>query len=173
MTNYRERLKNITTFIFDYDGVLTDGSVIMLPDGDGVRRSNVKDGYALNFAVKNGYRVVIISGGKSLSMQKRMDALKITDVFLGVTYKLDVFEDYCDVNELTPDEIVYMGDDIPDYQVMQRVGIACCPADADHEIQRISHYISKHKGGSGCVRDIIEQVMRAQGKWMNESAFKW
>lgn len=173
MTNYRERLKNITTFIFDYDGVLTDGSVIMLPDGDGVRRSNVKDGYALNFAVKNGYRVVIISGGKSLSMQKRMDALKITDVFLGVTYKLDVFEEYCDVNELNPDEIVYMGDDIPDYQVMQRVGIACCPADADVEIQKISHYISTHNGGSGCVRDIIEQVMRVQGKWMNESAFKW
>jgi len=173
MTNYRERLKDITTFIFDYDGVLTDGSVIMLPDGDGVRRSNVKDGYALNFAVKNGYRVVIISGGKSLSMQKRMDALKITDVFLGVTYKLDIFEEYCDVNELNPDEIVYMGDDIPDYQVMQRVGIACCPADADVEIQQISHYISKYNGGSGCVRDIIEQVMRVQGKWMNESAFKW
>ncbi len=173
MINYKERLKNITTFIFDYDGVLTDGGVIMLPDGDGLRRANVKDGYALNLAVRNGYRVAIISGGKSESMYNRLKALKIPDVFLGVSYKLETFEEYCDMYDLNPEEIVYMGDDIPDYEVMQRVGLPCCPSDASEEIRQISGYISRHKGGSGCVRDIIEQVMRIQGKWMNENAFHW
>ncbi|HPE85864.1 MAG: HAD hydrolase family protein [Bacteroidales bacterium] len=173
MTNYKEKLKNITTFIFDYDGVLTDGSVFTLPDGDGVRIANVKDGYALNLALRNGYRVVIISGGKSESMVNRLSALKIEDIFLGVSYKLEVFESYCDSYDLSPDEIIYMGDDIPDYEVMQRVGLACCPSDAAEEIRQISHYISRYKGGSGCVRDIIEQVMRIQGKWMNDSAFHW
>lgn len=173
MTNYKEKLKNITTLIFDYDGVLTDGGVIMLPDGDGLRRANVKDGYALNLAVRNGFRVAVISGGKAESMQKRLEALKIPDIFLGVSYKLEVFEEYCEMYDLDPEEIIYMGDDIPDYEVMQRVGLACCPADASEEIRQISGYISRFKGGEGCVRDIIEQVMRIQGKWMNDSAFHW
>ncbi|PID94086.1 MAG: 3-deoxy-D-manno-octulosonate 8-phosphate phosphatase [Bacteroidetes bacterium] len=173
MVNYKEKLKNITTFIFDYDGVLSDGSVIMMPDGDGIRRTNVKDGYALNIAVRSGYRVAIISGGNSRSMRNRLEALKIPDIYLGVSYKLEKFEAYCDMYDLDPEEIIYMGDDLPDYEVMERVGLACCPADAAEEIRQISGYISRYKGGQGCARDIIEQVMRIQGKWMNEHAFYW
>ncbi len=173
MDNYKERLKNITTFIFDYDGVLTDGGVVVLPDGDGLRRANVKDGYALSLAVRNGYNVAIISGGKSESMKNRLGALNIRDVFLGVSYKLKTYEEYCDMYDLKDEEIIYMGDDIPDYEVMQRVGLACCPADAAEEIRQISGYISRYNGGAGCARDIIEQVMRIQGKWMNDNAFHW
>jgi len=173
MTNYKEKLKNITTFIFDYDGVLSDGSVVMMPDGDGVRRTNVKDGYALNLAVRNGYHVAIISGGKAKSMENRLKALKIPDIYLGVSYKLEKYEELCDMYDLKPEEIIYMGDDIPDMPVMKKVGLACCPSDAAEEVKQISEYISPKKGGEGCARDIIEQVMRIQGKWMNDSAFHW
>ncbi|HOP14672.1 HAD-IIIA family hydrolase [Lentimicrobium sp.] len=173
MTNYKEDLTGITTFIFDYDGVLTNGVVLITNSGDQLRTGHVKDGYALQLAIKSGYRVAVISGGYSESMRHRCNALKLTDVFLGVENKIKVFEDYIQDIGVSPNEVLYMGDDIPDYQVMLRVGMPVCPADAAEEIRKISRYISHFNGGEGCVRDVIEQVMKIQGKWMNGNAFHW
>ncbi|MFA8299574.1 MAG: KdsC family phosphatase [Hyphomicrobiales bacterium] len=173
MSNYKELLTEVNTFIFDYDGVLTNGSLWMMPDGEAVRMGNVKDGYAIQHAIKNGYNIAIISGGNSKSMEQRMAMLKVPHVFLGVKHKIKVFEDLLKEQNIKPENVVYMGDDIPDYEVMSNVGVPCCPADAVTEIKSISKYISHFNGGQGCVRDIIEQVLRVQGKWMNEHSFKW
>ncbi|MFH1120685.1 MAG: HAD-IIIA family hydrolase [Bacteroidota bacterium] len=173
MSNYKENLTRITTFIFDYDGVLTNGVVLITNTGDQLRTGHVKDGYALQLAIKSGYRVAVISGGYSESMRHRCNALNLTDVFLGVENKVQVFNEYLHKNNLTAGEVLYMGDDIPDYQVMKMVGMPVCPADAAEEIKSISEYISHFPGGAGCVRDIIEQVMKVQGKWMNGNAFHW
>ena len=174
MKNYKELLHKITTFIFDYDGVFTDSSVIVIENGEALRRTNVKDGYALQLAVKLGYTVVIISGGRGMGMQKRLEMLNASQVFLGVSNKQEVLEDFLSENNISPGECLFMGDDIPDYYPMKHVALACCPADASYEIQEISHYISHKKGGEGCVRDIIEQVLKSQGKWMcNQDAHLW
>lgn len=173
MTNYKSQLKQITTFIFDYDGVLTDGSVIMMPDGEGLRVTNIKDGYALQLAVKKGYHVAIISGARSASMAQRLKAVNVTDVFLGIENKIETLRQYLKSNNIQPSQVVFMGDDIPDYEVMLEVGLPVCPADASEEIKRVSRYISHRAGGKGCARDIIEQVMKIQGKWMNNDAFYW
>ena len=173
MSNYKELLAPIKTFIFDYDGVLTDGSVLILPDGEAVRGGNVKDGYAIQHAIKKGYRIVVISGGKSESMFRRLEMLQVKDAYLGVVNKLDVFKKFIADNKLNPAEVIYMGDDIPDYEVMLEVGLPCCPEDAAEEIKSIAKYISHFKGGKGCVRDIIEQVLNVQGKWMNDDAYHW
>ena len=173
MPNYKTLLKQITTFVFDYDGVLTDGSVIMMPDGEALRISNIKDGYALQLAVKKGYNVAIISGAKSGSMIKRLDALKITDYFLGIENKLDTLEHYLQIKNIDPSQVLFMGDDIPDFHAMKTVGVPACPSDAAEEIKEISKYISHFPGGRGCVRDVIEQVMKVQGNWMNHDAFYW
>lgn len=173
MNNYKSELKKITTFIFDYDGVLTDGTVILQPDGDALRTAHVKDGYALQLAVKKGFNVAIISGGKSLSMNKRFEKLKINDFFLGVADKLSVLEEYAEKRGISTEEVLYMGDDLPDYKVMQVVGLPCCPADASPEIKAISKYISNRPGGRGCVRDVIEQTLKVQGKWMTDEGFSW
>jgi 3-deoxy-D-manno-octulosonate 8-phosphate phosphatase (KDO 8-P phosphatase) len=173
MSNYKALLKQITTFIFDYDGVLTDGSVIMMPDGEALRVSNIKDGYALQLAVKKGYNVAIISGAKSGSMIKRLEALKIKDYFLGIENKLETLQHYLQTRNIDASQVLFMGDDIPDYQVMKAVGVAACPSDAAEEIREISKYISGFPGGKGCARDVIEQVMKVQGKWMNHDAFYW
>lgn len=173
MSNYKSQLKKINTFIFDYDGVLTNGTVILQTDGEALRTANVKDGYALQLAVKLGYNVAIITGGYSGSMQKRFETLKITDFFMGVDNKLEVLSDYVQKKNINLDEVLYMGDDIPDFQAMKTVGIACCPADAVPEIKGICQYISIKKGGRGCVRDIIEQTLKVQNKWMTEDGFKW
>lgn len=173
MTNYKELLKNISTFVFDYDGVMTDGVIILSEQGEPLRTANVRDGYALQLAVKKGYRVAIISGGRSKTVYKRLQALGITDVFLGVDHKIDVFEKYLKENNISRDKVVYMGDDIPDFHVMQHAAVPACPADAAEEIKSISKYISHFKGGKGCVRDIIEQVLKLQQNWMDDDAFKW
>jgi 3-deoxy-D-manno-octulosonate 8-phosphate phosphatase (KDO 8-P phosphatase) len=173
MTNYKELLKHITTFIFDYDGVLTDGSVIMTSQGEGYRISNVKDGYALQLAVKNGYRVAVISGAVSKSLEHRMKALNVRDVFMGVENKINLFNEYLAKHNLKSEEVLYMGDDIPDYEVMLASGLPVCPADAAEEIRKIAKYISHFNGGKGCARDVIEQVMKVQGKWMNDHGFQW
>lgn len=165
-TNFKQLLKNITTFIFDVDGVLTDGSVILLPSGEQVVKTNIRDGYALQLAVKRGYKVCIISGKSSDALKFRLKELGIQDVYLGVADKVDRYEDYLFSNHLSSEEILYMGDDMPDYEVMQKVGIATSPKDAADEIKGISIYISNKRGGRGCVRDIIEQVMKVQGKWV-------
>ncbi|MCB9015674.1 MAG: HAD-IIIA family hydrolase [Lentimicrobiaceae bacterium] len=173
MSNYKEKLSGITTFIFDYDGVLTNGVILITNSGDQLRTGHVKDGYALQLAVKSGYRIAVISGGYSESMRHRCNALKLTDVFLGVENKLEVFDKYISENGLNTDEVLYMGDDIPDYHVMKKVGMPVCPADAAQEIRDICSYISHFNGGEGCVRDVIEQVMKVQGKWMNGNAYHW
>lgn len=171
--NFKDKMNRITTFIFDYDGVMTDGTVLLQPNGEAYRTANVKDGYALQLAIKMGYRVVIISGGISQTMQTRMEGLGIHDFFLGVKNKIDVFDQFIEENELDPNEILYMGDDIPDFFPMKKSGLACCPKDASIEIKGISDYISKKKGGKGCVRDVIEQVLKLHGKWMTKEAYQW
>jgi len=173
MSNYKALLKNVTTFIFDYDGVMTNGTLILLHEGHPLRSANVKDGYVLQLAVKLGYKIAIISGGFSKSMENRFEALNIKDVHLGVKNKIETFEKFIEKYHLDPEQVVYMGDDIPDFKVMQRVGVPVCPADAAEEIKTISLYISDKKGGEGCVRDIIEQVLKVQGKWMTEESFLW
>jgi 3-deoxy-D-manno-octulosonate 8-phosphate phosphatase (KDO 8-P phosphatase) len=171
--NYKELLKNITTLIFDYDGVFTDGKVLLTENGEQLRTANVKDGYALQLAKKKGYRIVVISGGTSESVRLRMIGLKIHDVFIRVEHKLKIYHDYIQKNELQAREVLYMGDDIPDLQIMREAGVAVCPADAAEEVKEVSHYISHLKGGEGCVREILEQVMKVQGKWMNDDAYAW
>lgn len=173
MRNYKEKLSKITTLIFDYDGVMTDGTMILLHEGQPLRSANVKDGYVLQLAIKLGYRIAIISGGFSKSVENRFGTLNISDVFLGVPDKLKVYNEYIEKNNIDPEEIVYMGDDIPDLRVMKQVGVPVCPSDASQEVKDICLYISDKAGGQGCVRDIIEQVLKVQGKWMTEDSFFW
>lgn len=163
--NFKQLLNDVTAFAFDIDGVLTDGSVILMPDGDQIRTMNIKDGYAIQLAVSKGYKMVIISGGKSESVRARLTKLGIQDIYLGVSNKVDAFEEFLSMHQLKPENVLYMGDDVPDYEVMKRSGVATCPKDAVSEIKDISIYISDKKGGKACVRDVIEQVMRVQGKW--------
>jgi len=173
MANYKELLKHINTFIFDYDGVMTDGSVIMTSEGEAYRVSNVKDGYALQLAIKKGYRVAVISGAHSPSMIHRMNAVQVTDLFLGIENKIPVYKKYLEKHHLTPSQVLFMGDDIPDYELMLVAGVSACPADASEEIKSIAKYISHFPGGKGCVRDVIEQVLKVQGQWMNDDAHHW
>lgn len=162
---FLEKLKDISTFIFDIDGVLTDGTIVATESGEFLRSFNIKDGYAMQLAIKKGYRICIISGAKGLSLERRFYKLGISDFFLGVDEKNTVFEKYISAAGLSETEIVYMGDDIPDLFVMRRVAIATCPADAVSEIQKVSAYISPFSGGKGAVRDIIEKVLKVQGNW--------
>jgi 3-deoxy-D-manno-octulosonate 8-phosphate phosphatase (KDO 8-P phosphatase) len=165
MENFKQKLTRIKTLLFDVDGVLTNGQVFLMENGEFVRNMNSKDGYALQLAVKKGYRVAIITGGNSQVVKKALHALGIADVFLSQHDKMQCYKNYINEHNLNEEEILYMGDDLPDYEVMQRVGIASCPNNSAHEIKEISIYISNRNGGEGCARDIIEQVMRSQGKW--------
>ncbi len=165
MKNFKQKLAHIKTFLFDIDGVLTNGQVAVMASGEFVRYMNTKDGYALQLAIKKGFRVAIISGGNSQPFKQALNSLGIEDVFLSQSDKLQCYKDYVNEHHLNEDEILYMGDDLPDYEVMQRVGIAACPDNAAHEIKQISIYISNKNGGEACVRDVVEQVMRAQDKW--------
>ena len=167
--NYKEYLNHITTFIFDVDGVLTDGSIQVSTEGELLRTMNIKDGYALKTAQTEGYNVCIISGGKNEGVRKRLRDLGITNIFLGVQDKVEQLKEYFDVYDINADNVLYMGDDIPDLYPMQLVGLPCCPQDAAAEIKDISLYISHRKGGKGCVRDVIEQVLKVQGKWVKNS----
>ncbi|RZK66907.1 MAG: HAD-IIIA family hydrolase [Pedobacter sp.] len=162
-----QNLKNITTFIFDVDGVLTNGTVIATESGELLRSFNIKDGYALQLAAKKGYHVCIISGGKGLAMSKRFEGLSVADVFLGVHDKVEVFNNYIQQKGISPNQVLYMGDDIPDAEVMKLVGIATCPADAVEEIKAISQYISPKNGGEAAARDVIEKVLKVQRKWFD------
>jgi 3-deoxy-D-manno-octulosonate 8-phosphate phosphatase (KDO 8-P phosphatase) len=162
--NFKERLNRVRCFIFDIDGVLTDGSLIVMPE-ELIRVMNIRDGFALKEAVNAGYHVCIISGGKSESVRSRLSNLGINDIYLGVEFKSAVMDEIVNTYGLQPDEILYMGDDLPDYEVMKRAGVPCCPHDAATEIRELSVYVSPRNGGSGCVRDVIEQVMRLHGKW--------
>jgi len=163
--NVLSLFKPITTFVFDVDGVLTDGTVQLLPNGEQSRRMNIKDGYALQLAVKKGYRVAIISGGRSESVVSRLQGLGIKDIYTGITDKQEKLQDYVFENDLQWEQVIFMGDDIPDYRAMQLVGLPVCPADAVPEIKSISRYISPVNGGNGCVREVIEKVLKLNGHW--------
>jgi 3-deoxy-D-manno-octulosonate 8-phosphate phosphatase (KDO 8-P phosphatase) len=173
MQNYRENLKEITTFIFDFDGVLSDGKIYVMGDGEQVRSTNTKDGYALHYALRKGYRVAVISGGYSESMKERYKNFSDMDIFLRVSNKVEVFNQYITEKGIKPDEVLYMGDDIPDYKLMLLVGVKCCPADACEEVKSIADYISYQAGGNGAVRDVIEQTLKAQERWFEEDACIW
>lgn len=164
--SYKESLEHITTFIFDVDGVLTDGSLLITTTGEMLRRMNVKDGYALKQALNKGYNICIISGGTNEGVRERLTHLGIKTIYLGAHNKIEQFQEYLTIEDIKPEQILYMGDDIPDIPVMQLVGLATCPQDAVPETKASSHYISHKKGGKGCVRDVIEQVLKVRGDWI-------
>lgn len=164
--SYKELMPQITTFIFDVDGVLTDATISVFTNGELIRTMNTKDGYALKTAVGKGYNVCVISGGSNEGVRSRLRGLGITDIYLGADNKIDKLEEYLDIYNIKLENVLYMGDDIPDYTIMKRVGLPTCPKDAVQEIQNISLYVSQKKGGNGCVRDVIEQVMKVQDKWV-------
>ena len=170
--NYKEKLNHIKTFIFDVDGVLTNGEVHLI-NGEVARTLNSRDGYALQYASKVGYQIFIITGGSSEEVKKRLLDLGATEVLLKSKNKVEVYEKLKNKYNFQDGEVLYMGDDIPDYQVMQKVGVSACPQDAAVEIKQISDYQSPKNGGHHCVRDVIEQTLRVQGKWFLNEAFEW
>lgn len=163
--SYKEYLQFITTFIFDVDGVLTDGNVIINTDGQLLRTMNIKDGYALKTAIQQGFNVCIISGGTNEGVRQRLQNLGVTDIYLGAHQKTKQLGEYLSSNTIKSENVLYMGDDIPDLPVMKMIGLPTCPQDAVAEIKDVSKYVSNKKGGKGCVRDVIEQVLKVQGKW--------
>ncbi|MES2628451.1 MAG: HAD-IIIA family hydrolase [Bacteroidota bacterium] len=167
MPSYKEKLPSIRAFIFDVDGVFTDSTVYLHPSGEMLRAMNTRDGYAVRVAVDRGYTIGIITGGNSPSVKSRLEGLGVKQVFLGIHEKMDTLLEFMRSNNLSPDECMYMGDDIPDYEVMLKVGFAAAPQDACQEIKSIAHYISPYDGGRGCVRDIIEQTLRVQNNWFD------
>lgn len=165
MLNFKQRLTGITTLIFDIDGVMTDGKVLVMESGEMVRNIYSKDGYALHLASTKGYRIAVISGGNNLAVKNALARAGITDVFIRQHDKIACFLEYKQLHSLTDEEVLFMGDDLPDHEIMSRVGVAACPNDSATEIKALSHYVSPRNGGEGCVRDIIEQVLRVQGNW--------
>jgi 3-deoxy-D-manno-octulosonate 8-phosphate phosphatase (KDO 8-P phosphatase) len=163
--NVLEKFLPVTTIILDIDGVLTDGSLLVTPDGEWVRRMNIKDGYILQLAAKKGYRLIVITGSSSLPVEKRLNKLGINMVYQNVKDKMMLLKTLMAEHGFTATETLYMGDDIPDLEVMKFCGLSCCPADAARDILGMADYISPVKGGEGCVREVIEKLMRVQGKW--------
>lgn len=174
MSNYKVKLKNIKAFAFDVDGVFTDGSIICLPEtGDLVRTFNAKDGLGMRLAYMSGYTLAIITGGQSDSILKRFYPVLAHEVIQNAQDKLPVFEDFCKRHNFKPEEVAYVGDDLPDIPVLQKCGLAVCPSDAVAEVKAVCDFVSAFPGGRGCVRDLIEQVMKAQGKWtLDASAYQ-
>jgi 3-deoxy-D-manno-octulosonate 8-phosphate phosphatase (KDO 8-P phosphatase) len=163
--SYKEYLSDITTFIFDVDGVLTDGTITVTTDGEMLRTMSIKDGFALKTAVDARFNICIISGGSNEGVRKRLSGLGIKDIYLGAHNKIDQLNEYLEKNNISTSNVLYMGDDIPDFPVMKLVGLPTCPQDAVPEIKAISKYISHKNGGNGAVRDVIEQVLKVQNKW--------
>lgn len=168
--NTLEQFQDIHTFIFDVDGVMTNSDILVLEDGKLLRKMSIRDGYALKYAVQRGYRVAVISGGKSEGVRDRLFNLGINDLYTGIDRKLDTYEEFIELYELDEAGILYMGDDVPDYEVMRRVGLPACPADAAPEIRKIAQYVSPRNGGEGCVRDVIEKVLRIREDWPDTTA---
>ena len=167
-------LQKISTIVFDVDGVLSTNTVTMDCNGNPQRTMNIKDGYSIQLAAKQGLRLAIITGGSDESILQRYSKLGVKDIYMGVAVKILTYEEYCSCHNLSDEEILYVGDDIPDYEIMCRVGCPCSPADACSDIKRISTYVSPYTGGNGCVRDILEQVLRAKGLWLSSAkAFGW
>ena len=172
MLSYKEKLPNITTIILDIDGVLTNGEVFVLKN-EFVRAINTKDAYAIQYAKRVGINVLIITGGESQDLKQALEGIGVTEVYLRSSNKIEVYNAAKEKYQFTDEQALYMGDDIPDYPVLKVVGIATCPQDAAIEIKQVSHYQSPFNGGQGCVRDVIEQTLRVQGKWFKEQAFHW
>lgn len=168
MISYKQKLLHITTIILDVDGVLTDGTLILLPTGEMVRSMHTKDGYAMQLAVKKGLRIAVITGGREKAVEDRLRYLGVTDIYMGIRNKMEAYEDLIYSYNLKPEEILYMGDDMPDWEVLREVGISACPHDAVPDIRAICEYISPFEGGKGCVRDILEQILKAQRKWRED-----
>ncbi|MCM1078897.1 MAG: HAD-IIIA family hydrolase [Bacteroidales bacterium] len=167
-------LTRIKAVIFDVDGVLSSGTVTTDSSGVPLRTANIKDGYAIQLAVRLGLRVAILTGGTAVSVRRRYESLGVTDIFMGCAVKLGTYDRFLASNGLSDEEILYMGDDIPDYEVMKRAGCPCCPKDACSDIRAVSLYVSPFPGGCGCGRDVLEQVLRAKGLWMTSAAaFGW
>lgn len=173
MINYKEKLSPIRAFVFDFDGVMTDGSVWVYADRETVRAGNIKDGFAVQYAVKKGYIIAVISGATSASIDNRMQMLGVDQCFTGCGNKIETYEHFLKANNLTDSQVLYMGDDLPDYPILKRAGVSTCPADAAVEIRNMVDYISLYPGGHGAVRDVIEQVLRLHGNWFHEDAVVW
>ena len=168
MNHYKTKLHQIKAFVFDVDGVFTDGTVLVAESGDLLRAHHAKDGYAIRYAVTQGYPVGIITGGTSPTITMRFEMLGVTDVYLGARAKRGPFDHFCAKYRLDPTQTLFMGDDIPDLEVMQVCGLPCAPADAALEVLQAAQYISLFAGGKGCVRDVVEQVLRLHGKWYSD-----
>jgi 3-deoxy-D-manno-octulosonate 8-phosphate phosphatase (KDO 8-P phosphatase) len=173
MANFKEGLANVKAFVFDIDGVLSTQTIALNIFGIPNRSVNLRDGYAIQLAVRKGYNICVISGCSSKEYQKRLKLLGVKDIFLNSKSKLDHFQQFLKKYKLNKSEVLFMGDDIPDYEVMKEAGIPVCPSDADSEIRDVASYISDKRGGEGCVRDVIEQVLRLHNKWMDSDAFSW
>ena len=173
MSNINYDLNKIKAFVFDVDGVLSPDCIPLHPSGEPMRIINTKDGYAMQLAAKQGYKLAIITGGETNAVKKRFESLGFQYIYLKARHKINEFHDFLEKTKLHPDEICYVGDDIPDYQIMEIVGLPACPSDAVPEIKAISKYISHKKGGDGVARDIIEQVLKVQNNWMQSDAFAW
>ncbi len=172
MINYD--LQKIRAIIFDVDGVLSAETITLSATGEPLRTVNIKDGYAIQLAVKLGLRIAIMTGGNTEAVRLRYERLGVQDIYMGCSVKIQTYEQFLTNYGFTDEEVLYMGDDIPDLEIMQRVGCPVCPADACPEVQQTSIYVSQLRGGYGCGRDVIEQTLRAQGKWqMDETAFGW
>jgi 3-deoxy-D-manno-octulosonate 8-phosphate phosphatase (KDO 8-P phosphatase) len=165
MMNILQQFHSISCFVFDMDGVLTDGSLLVSPDGVMARKMNIKDGFALQLAVKKGYHVLVISGGNSPEVKERLQKLGVTEVWMQVSDKAAVLQDWLLVHQISQSEVLFMGDDVPDLQVMQLAGLQACPSDAAIDVKNSVDYISSFKGGEGCVREVIEKVMKLRGHW--------
>ncbi|MFN2262360.1 MAG: KdsC family phosphatase [Psychroflexus sp.] len=163
--NYKELLNQITTFVFDVDGVMTDGALQISTSGDLLRTMNVKDGFAIKHALNQAYEIAIISGGKNEAVRTRLRDLGVTNIHLGIDDKVACLDEFFDVYDINPEHVAYMGDDIPDLYPMRLIGLPTCPQDAVPEVKAAVAYVSHRNGGKGCVRDLLEQVMKAQGKW--------
>ena len=172
MKSYKEKLNQVKAFMFDVDGVLTTGEVLLI-GGEAIRTLNTRDGYAMQYASKMDYPIFIITGGNSQDLKTRLEGLGVTEVHLAAFNKLNVFNSILERHSLKAEDILYMGDDIPDYEVLKTTGVSCCPQDAAHEIKAICDYQSPYDGGKHCVRDVIEQTLRVQGKWFSDKAFEW
>jgi len=173
MSNINYDLSKIKAFLFDVDGVLSSSNIPLHPSGEPMRMVNIKDGYAMQLAVKQGYELGVITGGNTQAVKIRFENLGLKHIYMKSSVKILDYNDFMEKTNLLPEEVVFVGDDVPDYEVMQQVGLPVCPADAAPEIKTISKYISTKNGGEGVARDIIEQVMKAQGKWMKDHAFGW
>ena len=164
-TKYKKKLTQIKAFVLDVDGVLTNGGLILYPDGKFLRQMNAKDGYAIKLAIHHGYKIAIITGGREENIKTRLKNLGVHEVFLGANNKLPILKDFITTYELKSEQIVYMGDDIPDLESLAHVGFSCCPNDASYDVKKICDYVSQKKGGEGCVRDIIEQTLKVNNQW--------